>query len=286
MNGGEPVDPAIQEVVTLTAGARNDPAKIEQLLAIVADTGRDSKVRQAAFKGLQQLSFSSALFRRMNAQFIAALRTLMDDPDPVLRELAVERLAQEKDPLVQQRLLDGLERREEPLVDDVEAIQLLGYDIHGAFFPVMRRLAKESPDAAVRTEAVNVLAADTASADLLLEIFGDKNEHDDVRRASASALMSVDRNRFEPRAKEAVLDDSDTEAVRASSLSALTHSPNREGVASDSEFVARLENVAPSAPAPAPTFEESLALEAPRMGPAEGDLAKAIRIFKERNGLV
>lgn len=281
MNGGEPVNPAIQEVVTLTAGARDDPAKIEQLLAIVADAARDSKIRQAAFKGLQQLSFSSVLFRRMNAQFIATLRTLMDDPDPVLRELAVERLAQEKDAIVQQRLLDGLERREEPLVDDVEAIQLLGYDIHGAFFPVMRRLAKESPDPAVRTEAVNVLAADTASADLLLEIFDDKTENDDVRRASASALMSVARDRFEPRAKEAVLDDSDTEAVRASSLTALTHSPNRDGVARDSEFVARLSNVAPSAG----TFEESMTLEAPRMEPAEGDLAKAIRIFKERHGL-
>jgi hypothetical protein len=281
MNGEAPVNPAIQEIVTLTAAARDDAAKIEQLLAIVADSARESVVRQAAFRGLQQLSFSSVLFRHMNAQFIATLRTLMDDPDPVLRELAIERLAQDKDALVQQRLLDGLERREEPLVDDVEAIQLLGYDIHGAFFPVMRKLAKESPDPAVRTEAVNVLAADTASADLLLEIFDDKSENDDVRRASASALMLVARDRFEPRAKEAVLDDADTEAVRASSLTALTHSPNREEVAHDSEFVARLSNVAPSAP----TFEESVTREAPGMEPAEGDFAKAIRIFKERRGL-
>lgn len=279
-----PMSAAIQAVVSLASEARGDAGKLTELFAIAADRSRDSVVRQAALRSLQELSFTSMLLRQMNAQLIAALRSIVDDPDEELREIAIEMLAQKKDEFVQRRLLDGLERREPPLVDDGKAIQFLGYDIHGGWFPTMRRLARESPDPATRLEAVKLLAADPGSADLLLAIFDDKGEDDDVRRASGSALMSVARDRFEPRAKEAVLDDSDTEPVRAASLTALTHFATSGDLANDADFVARLSDVA--ARSPSPDVLSDIQLEGLTMEAPEGDLAKAVRIFKERNGLV
>jgi ATP-dependent RNA helicase RhlE len=67
-----------------------------------------------------------------------------------------------------------------------------------------------------------------------------------------------------------------TMGIRAASLTSLTHFANADEVASDSGFVAAVSNVAaPSEPA---VFEESVS-------PREGDLAKALRMFKERHGL-
>ena len=249
---------------------------INQLLATVSNPAGDRTTRLAALQALQELSFTSKLLRQMNAQLIATLRGVIDDPDPEIRETAMEMLAQKKDEVVQRRLRDGLERREPPLVDDAQAIQLLGYDIHAGFFPVLRRLARESSDPATRLEAVKLLAADPDSADLLLAVFDDKREDDDVRRASGSALMSVARERFERRAKEAVLDESETEQVRAASLTALTHLADAD-LASDTDFLARVSNV--GAAPPSGGFEESVS-------PPEGDLAKAVRAFKERHGIV
>lgn len=250
--------------------------KRDELFALVSDRNADLTLRRAALQALAQLAFNRVTLGERNVQLIATLRGLIDDPDPELRETAIEILAQRKDELVQRRLLDGLERREPPLVADSQAIVFLSYDIHGAFFPTMRRLAKESPDPDTRREAVRFLAADTGAADLLLEIFDDRGEDDEIRRASGSALLSVAPQTFEQRAKEAVLDESETEQVRAASLTSLTHFANADEVAGDSGFVAAVSNVAaPSEPA---VFEESVS-------PREGDFAKALRMFKERHGL-
>lgn len=253
--------------------ALENEAKRDELFTIVSDRSADLTRRRAALRALAQLAFSRVVLRDRNVQLITTLRGIIDDPDPELRETAIEMLAQRKDELVQRRLIDGLERREPPLVSDSQAIVFLGYDIHGAFFPTLRRLARESSDPDTRREAVKVLAADTESADLLLEIFTDRGEDDELRRASGSALLSVAPRMFEQRAKEAVLDASESEPVRAASLTALTHFAGSDAVAEDSAFVAAVTQVAPPA-----VFEESVA-------PREGDLEKAVRLFKKRHGL-
>jgi hypothetical protein len=276
-------------IASLIRRAYQEEEALDQLFAIVSDPSADVLQRRAALEGLRELAIASRVLKERNVQLITMLRGLVEDPDQELRETAISMLAQRKDEFVQRRLLDGLERREEPLVDDAQAIVLLGNDIHAGFIPTMRRLAKESPDQAVRLEATKLLAADPASADLLFEIFDDKGEDDEVRRASASALMSVARERFEPRAKEAVLDEDDTEQVRAASLTALTHFAGPEQI--DSDFIARVANVdtdqvraASLTNVDTSSSERIVAPAADAFKVREGDLAKAVRIFKERHG--
>lgn len=279
-------------IASLIRRAYQEEEALDQLFAIVSDPSADVLQRRAALEGLRELAIASRVLKERNVQLIAMLRGLIDDPDQQLRETAISMLAQSKDEFVQRRLLDGLERREEPLVDDTLAIVLLGNDIHAGFIPTMRRLAIESPNPAVRLEATKLLAADPASADLLFDIFDNKSEDDEVRRASASALMSVARDRFEPRAKEAVLDEDDTEQVRAASLTALTHFAPEQ---IDSDFIARVANVdidqdsgviAPMADVDTSSSERigASGVADDAFGVREGDLAKAVRIFKERYG--
>jgi len=268
-------------IASLARDARTDAGKLGQLLAMTVDPSEDSATRRAALHSLQELGFTSVLLKTMNAQLIAALRSIIDDPDPMLREIAVEMLAQKKDELVQRRLLDGLGRRDTPVVDDNKAIQFLGYDIHAGQFPIVRKLARESPDPATRREAVKLLAADTESAELLLSIFDDKDEDDEVRRASGSALLSVAPRRFTQRAKRAVLDDSEVESVRVASLTALTHFASPDDLPNDREFIAGLSKVKFNVPGPA----RKKALGPADPGREENDLAKAVQTFKKRYGI-
>jgi HEAT repeat protein len=264
-----------QESKGFWAGS-DDP---EQLLRTVRDTTRPAEERIAALEMLQQLSFSAAAFAELRPAFIETLRAIVDDPDERLRAMVLESLAQEKDEYAQRRLLAGLAGEENRLVTDERAIQFLGYDIHGEHFPLMRRLALDAPDPGTRREAVKVLSSDTESADLLLDIYGNKSEVDEVRRASASALLSVDPVRFEERAKETVVDDDDAESVRAASLTALTYYGNPSVLANDKEFVERVARVKTGIP---DLFAEGTS---PEEDSEKGALAKAVRVFQAQYGV-
>jgi hypothetical protein len=58
---------------------------------------------------------------------------------------------------------------------------------------------------------------------MLRDILRDKNEDQQVRRASANGYLSLDPQGFEKQAREIVFDQGDNDDVRAASLSALTH---------------------------------------------------------------
>jgi len=255
------------------APAASVPESARQSLAVLGDPAQSAETRRAALQALQQLSFNVKAFAAVRAEYIAVLRRIVDDPDAGLREGALETLAQEKDEFAQRRLLAGLNREEPPLVDDGKAIQFLAYDIHAEHFPAMRRLAQDAPDPDTRREAVKALSADTDAADLLYRIFDDTREDEGVRQASASALLSVDPARFEQRAKQAVLDAGDADSVRAAALTALTYFANPAALAGDNQFMDGVSNVE-SAPTPAaiPNAESG------------GDLAKALRLFREKHG--
>src|SRR5262249_42950967 len=146
-------------------------------------------------------------FPAKRPDYLAALRSIIDDPDAELRRRAIGILAREKDEYVQRRLIDGLEGRSEALVPTEKAIQYLGYDVHAEYFPLLRRIVEDPPNPEARTEAVRLLAADPSSTDLLLTIFSDKGESPDVRKISAIGLHSAAPHRFEEQARRIVLDD-------------------------------------------------------------------------------
>jgi HEAT repeat protein len=255
------------------ASAAPEPTP-QDLVQTLADKSESASARRAALQALQQLAFKVPQFAAIRPAFIEALRTVIDDPDTHLREQAVETLAQEKDEYVQRRLLEGLEHKEKKLVDDQKAIQFLGYDVHAEHYPILRKLAKDSPDAGTRREAVQALAADPQSSNLLYDIYDNKSEDDEVRSASASALMSVAPEKFEERAKQAVVDESDAENVRAASLTALTYfSP--EAIEKDKGFVEQVKGVEAAMAPPDAALSAASDEDA-------SPLAKAVRKFRAR----
>ncbi|MGH3921094.1 MAG: hypothetical protein ACRDSG_18980 [Pseudonocardiaceae bacterium] len=220
-----------------------NPELIEPLLELLRDGTMPAEVRVAVLNVLQQISFRAVLFPAIRPEYLATLRSIIEDPDAQLRRRAIGILAREKDEYIQRRLVEGLERRSAPLVPAAKAIQFLGYDVHAEYFPMLRRIIEHPPSPAAKKEAVRLLAADPDAADLLLSILQDRSENPEVRKLSAIALQAVTPDRFAVQARRIVLDDEEDEQLRALSISALTYFASPATVAEDGELTGRIEQL-------------------------------------------
>lgn len=224
------------------------PELFDTLLEVLRDAARPADVRIAVLDMLQQISFRMPAFPGKRPDYLATLRSIIDDPDAQLRQRAIGILAREKDEYVQRRLIEGLEDHSKALVPTEKAIQYLGYDVHADYFPLLRRIVEHPPNRAARTEAVRLLAADPSSTDLLLAIISNKKESPDVRRTSAIALQSVAPGQFEGQARRIVLDDDEDDQLQAALITALTHFANPQALSQDDELTRRIEQLRTESP--------------------------------------
>jgi selenocysteine-specific translation elongation factor len=149
------------------------------------------------------------------------LRNVVDDPDPELRQRVLGILMREKDGFAQKKLLEGLKNPDKALVSPAKALQLLSYDVHGEAYKVARSIVDKPPNDEARREALRLLAADANAAPLFEKLLRDKNEQREIRQISASALHALKPETLQKRAKEILLDKSDYDDIKATSLTAL-----------------------------------------------------------------
>ena len=164
---------------------------LQAMLKILRDKKELIKVRLAALQSLQAASFSVIAFESCRGDYMAALREVMDDPDPELRQRVLGILARENDAYVQQRLLDGLQSPDNALVAPEKALQLLSYDIHAEAYPVAREIVSNPPSPEAKREALRILSADAASAPVFEKLMLDKEEDREIRQISAAAYGSI-----------------------------------------------------------------------------------------------
>jgi hypothetical protein len=223
--------------------APEHPELIDTLLELLRDADAPENRRTEILKAMQRIDFRMALLPAKRADYLATLRSIIDDPGTKLRQRAIGILAREKDEYVQRRLLEGLEDPSEALVPPEKAIQALSYDVHAEYFPLLRRMVEDPPNDAARKEAVRLLAADPSSTDLLLALLNDKRESSDVRTTSAIALQAVAPTEFQEQARRVVLDDDEDDQLRAVSISALSHFANPTALREDAELTRRVEQL-------------------------------------------
>lgn len=192
-----------------------------QDLAELMDTKRDPRDREAAIWRLQAGTFLVPDFAQHRPGFIQALQAAATDADEGLRHAAFDVLANSKDDFARRKLTEGLDDPNKALVSPAVALGLLARDDHGAATGFARAFLAGASDPATRAQAARVLAADPASAALLAERMGDKDEYRLVRRASAVALHSVDPDSFRSLANGILADDSDFPEIKATVSGAL-----------------------------------------------------------------
>lgn len=217
---------------------------IDRLLAVMADAGEPTQLRREALRTVRQFRFSSRTLRDKRPELVAALRTLLDDPDLELRSTGAEMLAKEKDEEVQRRLLSGLAGESEPIVDAARAIQLLGYDVHAEHLPLLHEIVDRSEDVRAREEAIRVLSSDPSAAGLLADILRDGRESTVIRSAAAVALQNVAPLEFERHARAIAVDEGDDAELRAMLIAALGRFANPASLLEDTELNQRVERIA------------------------------------------
>lgn len=216
---------------------------LQAMLGVLSNQAEPIEVRLAALQSLQAASFSVVAFESCRSDYIATLRKVAIDPDLELRQRVLGILAREKDGFAQKKLLDGLQNPNKALVPPEKALQLLSYDIHGEAYPVARKIVQKPPNEDARREALRLLAADARSAPIFEKLLRDKSENAEIRQISAAALQALKPEQMQSAAREILLDDSDYDDIKATSLTALTQFGDPEAVTKDEALKKRVTRI-------------------------------------------
>jgi hypothetical protein len=216
---------------------------IDWVLSILKNKDHPAELRLASFIVLKQISFSSEILKPTDPEFIAVLRSIVNEGNGKLRENATEMLALNNDKFVQDKLVAGLKNESEPLVSPQKAIKLLGNDIHGNYFPLLRDIVKNPPNTQSKIEAIKVLAADKNSMDTILETLNNREESHEVRSISALAYQSADPLGFSEYAKTTILNQQETDELRQVVTSVLSKQVSAGIISLDLGFKHDLHNL-------------------------------------------
>jgi len=194
---------------------------LSQALAILGDTEDTLPRRMEALRVLQAATFAENQFDAIRADYTAALRKLVHDPQPQLRQRALGLLSRGRDDYAQATLLEGLRHPDRAVVGPGDALSYLSYNAHAGVQSVARSLFKESKDHVVREQALRVMASDPASRGVIRAALADKKEPVSIRQMSAAALHALDPQALQDWAGKAVLDKTEPDDIVATGLTAI-----------------------------------------------------------------
>jgi hypothetical protein len=208
---------------------------VPALLATLRNPREPVAIRDAALQALGAAAFLGERFAPYRVEFLDTLRQLETPPE--LREKALAVLAAEKDPDVQDMLRRGLRDPRSAQVSAAKALQLLSLDDHADIAGLAQEAFQTATDLATKEAALRVLATNANAQDLLANLLGDKSQPRSLRALSATGLHSLNPQRFADIARKIVMDDSDYEDIRATSLGALASAPEHHAVRSHPDFL-------------------------------------------------
>jgi hypothetical protein len=228
-----PVNERVAALAEAPLAATEKDSDLQAVLNVLRNKDEPMEVRFAALESLQAATFSVDAFAPYRGDYIATLRKVADDPDPELRQRVLGLLAREKDGFAQKKLLEGLKTPDKALVPPEKALQLLSYDVHAEAYSAARAIVSKPPNEEARREALRLLAADAKSAPLFEKLLRDKNELREIRQISASALHALKPEKMQQCAREILLDKSDYDDIKATSLTALEQFGDGESLGKD-----------------------------------------------------
>ena len=232
-NAGNTAKQRVAAIASAPLAVIENDKDLQTMLAVLVNADEPIEVRLAALQALQAASFSVVSFESARGDYVAALRKAATDPNKELRQRVLGILMRDKDGFAQKKLLDGLKDPGKALVPPEKALQLLSYDVHADAYEAAREIVKKPPNVVAKREALRLLAADTKAAPLFEKVLRDKKELRANRQIAASALHSIDPDKFQQYARKIVLDKSDFDDIRATSLVALQQFGDDEALGKD-----------------------------------------------------
>ncbi|CAN7769694.1 HEAT repeat domain-containing protein [Rhizobium leguminosarum] len=206
-------DTRVDAIKRLDLNSSNLAERIPFLLDLLGSNSETVAVRSAALDMLTTAEFIGRVFSDFRPQVIEAMRKLTGDKSPVLRQKALEYLAQESDDFARDILTEALHNPENAPVSQAKVVQLLGLDDHANAADLVRNQFDQL-SAPAREEAVRILGTDPKSAALLSRLVNDKSVDEKLRRITAAGLKAVDTERFAQTARKVLADSSDSAALK------------------------------------------------------------------------
>jgi hypothetical protein len=225
-----------QRVAAMTAAplAVNDSDRnLQAMLKVLGNRSEPIAVRLAALQSLGAAAFSVRSFASCRPDYIATLRKIADDPNEELRQRVLGILMRESDGYAEKKLLEGLKDPKKALLPPEKALQLLSYDVHAGAYSAARAILKKPPNDEAKREALRLLAADAKAAPIFEKVLADKKELRDNRQIAASALHALNPDKLQARARKILLDKSDYDDIKATSLTALEHFGDDQSLGKD-----------------------------------------------------
>jgi hypothetical protein len=231
----------LREVLRVPLAHDDLSDNVRRLLAVLGNSQELLQVRLAALQALRAATFLGEKFSPYRVEFLNTLRQIASpDTAAELRGGALEVLAAEKDPGAQELLRRGLREPQSALVPATKALQLLSYDDHANIADLALEVFHRTADLAVKEATLRVLATDPKSQDLFEQLLQDKKQPLSLRTLSATGLHYLNPQKFADIARKIVMDDGDSEEIRASSLGALASAPDHHALRDDSSFLDRV----------------------------------------------
>jgi hypothetical protein len=217
---------------------------VPRLLAILRNEAEPTAMRAAALRSLRAAAFLGEHFAPFRADFLDTLRRIArPETDAKLREDVLETLAAEKDAQGQELLRRGLREPSAALVPPAKALQFLGYDDHAGAAELAQDIFEKAADLPTKEAALRVLSTDAKAAGLFKRLLTDKSQPRSLRALSATGLHFLNPQEFAAVARDIVLDDSDYEDIRATSLGALASAPEHHELREDPTFLDRVRKI-------------------------------------------
>src|SRR4030088_2384191 len=241
-SGRRPVRKRVAAMAQAPLAVCESDKALQAMLNVLRNEDEPVKVRLAALQSLGAAAFSVIAFESCRGDYLAALRKVATDPKPELRQRVLGLLMREKDGFAERKLLEGLKDPKKALVPPEKALQLLSYDVHAEAYAAARAVVGKPPNEDARREALRLraggealrlLAAAATAAPLFEKLLRDKNELREIRQISASALHALKPDRLQQVAREIVLDKSDYDDIKATSLMALATVGDDEALGKD-----------------------------------------------------
>lgn len=223
----------VEAMPQVPLAVRENDENPQAVMSVLRNNNEPVEVRLAALQSLAVASFSAEGFESWRGDYIVTLREVATDQDPEIRQRALGLLAREKDGFAQKKLLEGLQDPEKALVPPEKALQLLGNDAHAEAYSAARAILSKPPSDDARREALRLLAADATSTPMFEKLLRDKDELREIRQVAASALQALNPEKLQKHAREMLLDESEYDDIRATSLTALTQFGDDAAIADD-----------------------------------------------------
>lgn len=217
----QPAELRAAAIRQLTPSPADKANLVEFLIARLGDRDEAIEVRSAAAGTLKLTAFNVRDFAAHRAEYLAALRSVIDVEDPTLRLGALGTLAREQDAATLRRLEEGLKDPARALVEPQKALQLLSYDGKRDQRALLLKLIRKPPSVEARRQALRNLAADARSKALFTRIAKAKDEDREARLIALSALQLLDPAGLAKVASGLAGDAREAEEVRAAALTAL-----------------------------------------------------------------